>query len=51
MVKNGGINGIFIIFYGISVAYALLQIKKGIKKKSKELRREVVGFFTLVIRK
>ena len=50
MFKNGGITEIFIIFYGISVAYALLQIKKGIKK-SEELRREFVGFFTLVIRK
>ena len=50
MFKNGGINGIFIVFYGIRVAYALLQIMKGIKK-SEELRREVVGFFTLVIRK
>lgn len=33
MFKNGGITEIFIIFYGISVAYALLQIKKGIKKE------------------
>lgn len=43
MFKNGGINGIFIIFYGISVAYALLQIKKGIKKRVKNLDARSLG--------
>lgn len=43
MFKNGGITEIFIVFYGISVAYALLHIKKGNKKRVKNLDERSLG--------
>lgn len=43
MFKNGGITEIFIIFYGISVAYDSLLIMKGNKKRVKNLDARSLG--------